>query len=405
MRAALALLMLLASLSAAAQLPIPSVGDRWTYRLTEPGRPDQRVYIASVGAVSRTEILDQVFIDGGRSVPTRHTAGAQMFGQAGGVFSPYLLLLDQRPLPEVLRDITIADLTCTGAVTCTAKARVAGEEKVSVPAGSYAATKIVIEQSWRPAFSGSGQSAGARVVTVWYAREVQRAVKYSSRLSFGDYPPMDANFDLELVSFRVAPPPARVIAAPKLPQTGDNWTYRISDPQRAQPQRTVFVQVASATPALIIEQVSVEGGFTRQWRHARGGYLIPQGVSVFSPYLPQFEKMVLGGELGYIESTDPGCRDQFVCTAKGSVVGEETITVAARSFQATKVVIEQSWRPAAGVKGEASELERMHGGRTLTIWYANDLKRAVKYQSRRTAGERRPLEADFDLDLTSYQVK
>src|SRR5262245_1335234 len=114
MRSALALTLLVAATSAAAQQPMPSVGDRWTYRLTEPGRPDQRVYIASVGAVSRTEILDQVVIDGGRSLPTRHTAGAQMFGQAGGVFSPYLLLLDQRPLSAVLRDIRISDPACTG---------------------------------------------------------------------------------------------------------------------------------------------------------------------------------------------------------------------------------------------------------------------------------------------------
>lgn len=194
-------------------------------------------------------------------------------------------------------------------------------------------------------------------------------------------------------------------APPRLPQVGDNWTYRITDPKRAKGQRTVFVQVASVSPALIVEHVSVQGGFTQPWRHARGGYLIAQGVPVFSPYLPQFEKMTPGEALGYIENRDPGCRDQFVCQAKGVIVGEEVVEVSAGRFPAIKVVVEQTWRAAAGASNDAKELERMNGARTLTIWYSNELKRAVKYESRLTSGDRVPLEANFDLELTSYQLK
>jgi len=381
------------------------VGDSWAYRLTptEGGALAAQTYVVTVGAVSGTAILDQVVVAGGRSVPTRHTAGAQMLAQAGGVFSPYLMVLDRHPPAALLRAIEIADPACTGAVLCDASGRVAGEEQVTVPAGTFTATKIVIEQSWRPAFSGSGVDAGARVVTVWYAPEARRAVKYTSRLTFGDSPPMEANFDLELVKWRAAPKPARTLAAPKPPQVGDNWTYRISDPPK--PPRSLFIQVASVSPTLIVEQVSVEGGFTSPRRHPRGGYLIPQGISVFSPYLPQFEKMLLPSELGYIENNDPGCRAQFVCTAKGSVVGEETVQVPAGRFTATKVVIQQTWRAAAGVSSDARELERMQGGRTLTVWFASPAKRAVKYESRLTSGERTPLEANFDLELTSYQLK
>ena len=126
---------------------------------------------------------------------------------------------------------------------------------------------------------------------------------------------------------------------------------------------------------------------------------------MFSPYLPHFERMAVGAELGYIENTDPGCRDKFVCSAKGTIVGEETIEVAGRRLAAVKVVIEQTWRPAAGVSGEPKDLERMNGGRKLTVWYATELKRAVRYESRRTAGESLPVDADFDLELTGVQVK
>jgi len=405
MRSALFLAALLAALRALAQQPLPAVGDSWTYRLTQPGTPGARSYTVTVGAISRGEILDQVVIDRNRSVPTRHGAGARLFAQAGGVFSPYLMILDKRPPAAQMRDIEIADPACTGAVVCEAAGRVVGEERITVPAGTFNAVKIVIEQSWRPSFAGSGVDAGARVVTVWYAAEPRRAVKYTSRATFGDSPPMEANFDLELASWRIAPPPARVIAGPRPPQIGDNWTYRISDPQGAKPPRSVSIQVASVSPTLIVEQVSVEGGFTAPRRHPRGGYFIPQGVSVFSPYLPQFEKMVLPSELGYIENNDPGCRAQFVCTAKGSVVGEEAVQVPAGRFPATKIVIQQSWRPAAGTAGDAKELERMNGARTVTVWYSNQVKRVVKYESRLTSGERAPVEANYDFELTAYQVR
>ena len=402
MRSALPLAALLVLLPAAAQPPAPAVGDTWTYRLTQPGAAERR-YTVTIGATSRTDIVDQVVIDGGASRGTRHAAGARMLAQAAGIFSPYLLVLDRRPPAAALRGIEIADPACTGAYMCDASARVAGEETVTVPAGTFSATKIVIEQSWRPTFAGSGAGAGARVLTVWYAAEPRRAIKYSSRLSFGESPPMEADFDLELASWRFAPGPARVLAPPKPPQRDDNWTYRIVDSQRA--QRSVFVKVSSVSPTLIVETVSVEGGFTRPWRHAKGGYLIAQGVSVFSPYLPHFERMVVGADLGYIENTDQGCRDQFVCSASGAIAGEETVQVAGRSFAAAKVVIQQTWRAAAGVKGDAAELEQMRGGRTLTIWYVPELKRAVKYESRRTSGVRAPLETDFDVELSAFQVK
>ena len=400
MRGALAVLALLVALPVAGQQP--AVGDTWTYRLAQPGAAERR-YIVTIGATSRTDIVDQVVIDGGASRGTRHAAGARMLAQAAGIFSPYLLVLDRRPPATALSSIEIADPACTGAYLCEVSSRVAGQETVTVPAGTFSATKIVIEQSWRPTFAGSGASAGARVLTVWYAAEPRRAVKYSSRLSFGESPPMEADFDLELASWRFAPGPARVLAAPKPPQRDDNWTYRIVDSQRA--QRSVFVKVASVSPTLIVEHASVEGGFTRPWQHAKGGYLIAQGVSVFSPYLPHFERLVVGADLGYIESTDQGCRDQFVCSASGSIAGEETVRIAGRSFASAKVVIRQTWRAAAGVKGDAAELEQMRGGRTLTIWYASELKRAVKYESRRTSGARAPLEADFDVELTSFQLK
>jgi hypothetical protein len=41
------------------------------------------------------------------------------------------------------------------------------------------------------------------VLTVWYAPAVKRAVRYSSRLTVGDDPAVESNFELELVSYRL----------------------------------------------------------------------------------------------------------------------------------------------------------------------------------------------------------
>jgi hypothetical protein len=44
---------------------------------------------------------------------------------------------------------------------------------------------------------------GGRDLFIWYSPELKRAVKFSSRLTFGNLPPIEANFDLELVSYQL----------------------------------------------------------------------------------------------------------------------------------------------------------------------------------------------------------
>ena len=47
----------------------------------------------------------------------------------------------------------------------------------------------------------------------------------------------------------------------------------------------------------------------------------------------------------------------------------------------------------------------MQGGRTLTVWYSPQAKRAVKFVSRPVSGVSPPVESNFDLELVSFQVK
>jgi len=137
-------------------------------------------------------------------------------------------------------------------------------------------------------------------------------------------------------------------------------------------------------------------------------YLIAQGASVFSPYLPQFEKMTLGEALGYIESTDPRLpRPVSSARRRAGSSARRWSNVAAGRFPAIKVVVEQTWRPAAGARSATRKEARAHERRPHAHHSGTpaDLKRAVKYESRLTSGDKVPMEANFDLELTSYQAK
>jgi len=98
------------------------------------------------------------------------------------------------------------DPGCGGTYICEAVARVVAWERVTVPAGTFDTVKVEVRQNWRPTvMSGAtgAQAQGGRILIGWYAPAVKRAVKFSSRPTFGYYGPVDTNFDLELVSYQV----------------------------------------------------------------------------------------------------------------------------------------------------------------------------------------------------------
>jgi hypothetical protein len=212
---------------------------------------------------------------------------------------------------------------------------------------------------------------------------------------------------------RPAPPPVatsgRAASDSRVPLAGDAWTYRLSYPrlrgQWGQPTRasqTHVVQVSSVADGKVVDRLSVDGATPIPVEHSRGSYLVPEGVSLFSPYL-----LALGdapkGRLSSITIHDRPCQgQQYNCKASGRVVGQETVTVPAGQFVATKVVIEQEWSPVV-ISG--LQTGRLLGGRTLTVWYVPELRRAVKYSSRETVGDQPPIDPSFDLELVSFDLK
>jgi hypothetical protein len=200
-----------------------------------------------------------------------------------------------------------------------------------------------------------------------------------------------------------APPTGPAASSSRLPQVGDTWTYRLREPKRIDgpKERTYSVTVKAASEAGLLEQYSLDKEPPAQWAHSPGNYLVALGPSLFSPYLAAFESLSPGTRLGRITVNDRHCTGMYVCQAEGKVSGRETVKTAAGSWEAIKVVIEHYWQAYGGGRDTAA----LQGGRTLTIWYSPQLKRAVKFTSRLEYGQIPPIDADFDLELVSYQVQ
>ena len=194
---------------------IPQAGDTWVYRLSYPrlrgqwgqSRRPEATHAITVSSAADGRVVDALSIDGGTPASSTHDRGPTLLRQGVAIFSPYLFAFASSPVAGRLPTITIIDRGCERGFLCEAKGRISGSETITVPAGKFTATRVVIEQQWRGA-SVSGQAAGrlngGRTLTIWYVPEIGRAVKYTSRVTVADFTPMDEpNFDLELVSFQL----------------------------------------------------------------------------------------------------------------------------------------------------------------------------------------------------------
>jgi hypothetical protein len=82
--------------------------------------------------------------------------------------------------------------------------RVIGWERIRVPAGEFQALKLELRQEWSSGNSRANLQMGERVLAVWYARDVKRAVKFSSRENIVQGDSVAGDFDLELLAYEAA---------------------------------------------------------------------------------------------------------------------------------------------------------------------------------------------------------
>jgi hypothetical protein len=186
-------------------------------------------------------------------------------------------------------------------------------------------------------------------------------------------------------------------SARRLPQVGDTWTYRLTERTSSRQQRKYDVRVITASSADVTERYSIEDGRSGDAKHTGGPYLVGMGIAVFSPYLDAFQNLIAQPELSSVRTTDPVCHGSMYCQASARVVGRQTITVPAGTFDTIHVRVEHEWG-RSNTTGAA-----WPGRRELDVWYAPSAKRAVKFSSRPKSGTM-PFEGDFDLELTSFRL-
>lgn len=214
----------------------------------------------------------------------------------------------------------------------------------------------------------------------------------------------------------LAPQPAAPAAAPptapaaSIPQAapqpasrgplaaGDTWTYRVT--RRGAPASTQEVTLVSAGAHVVTEEIHGDGA-TQRAEHRRGAYLMPAGsLSVLSPYLAVLSPSAAspGVQLRVDNLDSRTCNAGWSCALRARVVGRDRVQVPAGTFDATRVEITQSWTSPSQTNDRGEMVSR-----TMTVWYAPEVKRAVKVASR--GGESRYVDTQYEVELTSYQLK
>jgi hypothetical protein len=171
---------------------------------------------------------------------------------------------------------------------------------------------------------------------------------------------------------------------------GATWTYRLTEPRGAVP----------AVHRVAVERVSAAAVWeaTAREPHRAGAYQVRErDLVLFSPYLGAFQPDVESIALGTVHRFDPEtCNVSWFCAATAEVAARETVRVPAGEFEAVKVIVRESWSPRGMANAWPS------GARTLTVWYADGVQRAVKFSSRGSRGAH--IKTDFDLELQSYEA-
>ena len=182
-----------------------------------------------------------------------------------------------------------------------------------------------------------------------------------------------------------APPPvARAEPAATVdgvaPRVGESWTYRTSGKWPTSPTRNIVIAVQSVANGVVTDGLRAEGvaADVRRSTGAKPMFMSWNEIGTeFSPYLAAYNDMSSLGTLRGFATPDVGAYwTQW--HSEGKVVGQETVTVPAGSFQAHKVEVWSNRRATGGPTQAGIEPVRIQ----YLIWYAPSAKRYVKMQRR-----------------------
>lgn len=188
---------------------LPRVGDTWTYRYLngwKPGSP--RTVVVKVEEAEGGRVTDRMSMRGGRGADERtHEGVAEVIERSVGSdvrvieMLPYVQSLLEGLKPG--QEKTLPNLALVRE-SYTVKLRFVGAETVTVPAGSFNASRLeIVGQrigSTIPHYGSSLVTVNQFTYTLWFAPEARRVVKAQFKSGNVHRSPLDDD-SIELVSF------------------------------------------------------------------------------------------------------------------------------------------------------------------------------------------------------------
>lgn len=176
------------------------------------------------------------------------------------------------------------------------------------------------------------------------------------------------------------------VAAPEH-KVGDTWVYNKIDGWTGALEFVVVSSVKDFSPRGAVLEAVVPGStmVTRMQRDA-GFNLVrtenPNGVQTVSPFYPSYAFPLAIGKtwaqkvsFAYTAQPDKDVTAWF----EGRVVGWELVTVPAGTFDAVRIELKANYRASSGVGN-------WNGTITDRLWYAPEVRNAVKYEYQDTIG-------------------
>jgi len=166
-------------------------------------------------------------------------------------------------------------------------------------------------------------------------------------------------------------------------KVGDTWTFTRTDKYTKHIIGT-FVHTVQKIEGgeITVESRSADGaGSPVLWIYTSDWHLRKRGRATFDPVIPGYAFPLELGKTWEGSFTSPSLSDTGPVdnNLKGKVVGVESITVPAGTFDTVKISLETRWLYKGAWRGRG----RDSGVFTQTIWYAPKAKRFVRIEEER----------------------
>lgn len=406
---------------------LPQAGDSWTYRYVNAWRKDSpQTVVVKVEESDTGRVIDRMSLHGGRVANERSFEGKpeaadRALGRDVRVLEllPYAQILLKEDL-KAGQEKTFPDLVL-GIETYRVKAKIVGQEQVSVPAGNFAAWRVEIlgERLGSALIPAQGGVVASITHTIWFVPEIKRVVKVTHKGGNPWRAVLD-NDSLELISYTpsgqapaqpTAPPAgtaalqsAAVDVGSALPRVGDSWTYRYINGWRKGSPETVLVKVEESEAGRVIDRMSLRGERLADERSFDGK---PEAVERALGHDVRILELLPYAQTLLQEGMKPGQEKSLADLALGTetyrvkvkFVGQEKISVPAGSFDALRVEI-AGQRLGALAPGQVSTVNLF----THVVWFAPEIRRVVK-ATHKSGNPWRTFIDDDSLELVSHSLR